>query len=80
MSRMLKNIGLFCKRDLQKRPIFCKETYIFKHPTNRSHLSPLPGSAAAGQNVWSQKSALNSCPKSRLQSYVVWGGYGQLDR
>ena len=34
---MLKNIGLFCKRDLQKRPIFCKETYIFKHPTNRSH-------------------------------------------
>ena len=37
MSRMLKNIGLFCKRDLQKRPIFCKETYIFKHPTHRSH-------------------------------------------
>jgi len=34
---MLKNIGLFCKRALQKRPIFCKETYIFKHPTNRSH-------------------------------------------
>jgi len=31
---MLKNIGLFCKRDLQKRPIFCKETYIFKHPDN----------------------------------------------
>ena len=37
---MLKNIGLFCKRDLQKRPIFCKETYIFKHPTHRSH--PIP--------------------------------------
>ena len=37
ISRMLKNIGLFCKRDLQKRPIFCKETYIFKHPTHRSH-------------------------------------------
>jgi len=36
MSRMLKHIGLFCKRALQKRPIFCKETYIFKHPTNRS--------------------------------------------
>ena len=36
ISRMLKNIGLFCKRDLQKRPIFCKETYIFKHPTHRS--------------------------------------------
>jgi len=38
ISRMLKNIGLFCKRDLQKRPVFCKETYIFRHPTNRSHL------------------------------------------
>jgi len=37
ISRMLKNIGLFCNRDLQKRPIFCKETYIFKHPTHRSH-------------------------------------------
>jgi len=39
---MLKNIGLFCKRDLQKRPIFCKETYIFKHPTNRSHPIGVP--------------------------------------
>jgi len=34
---MLKNIGLFCKRALQKRPVFCKETCIFKHPTHRSH-------------------------------------------
>jgi len=37
ISRMLKNIGLFCKRALQKRPVLCKETCIFKHPTNRSH-------------------------------------------
>jgi len=37
ISSMLKNIGLFCKRALQKRPIFCRETYLFKHPTNRSH-------------------------------------------
>jgi len=34
---MLKNIGLFCKKALQKRPLFCKETCIFKHPTHRSH-------------------------------------------
>jgi len=40
ISRMLKNIGLFCKRDLQKRPIFYKKTYILKHPTHRSH--PIP--------------------------------------
>ena len=37
ISRMLKNIGLFCTRALQKRPVFCKETCIFKHPTRRSH-------------------------------------------
>jgi len=37
ISRMLKNLGLFCKRALQKRPVFCKETCIFKHPTHRSH-------------------------------------------
>jgi len=37
INRMLKDIGLFCKRALQKRPVFCKETCIFKHPTNRSH-------------------------------------------
>jgi len=37
INRMLKNIGLFCKIDLQKRPIFCKETYIFKRPMDRGH-------------------------------------------
>jgi len=37
MSRLLKSIGLFCKRALQKRPIFSKETYNLKEPTNRSH-------------------------------------------
>jgi len=37
ISRMLKNIGLFCKRALQKRPVFWNETCILKHPTNRSH-------------------------------------------
>ena len=36
--RLLKNVGFFCKRALQKRSIFCKETYIVKDPTDRSHL------------------------------------------
>ena len=36
ISRLLKMIGLYCKRALQKRPIFSKETYNFKEPTNRS--------------------------------------------
>ena len=37
ISRLLKIIGLFCNRALQKRPMLCKETYNFKEPTNRSH-------------------------------------------
>jgi len=37
MSRLLKIIGLFCKRALQKRLYSAKETYNFKEPTNHSH-------------------------------------------
>jgi len=36
-SRLLKMIGLFCKRALQKRPIFSKETCNLKEPSNRRH-------------------------------------------
>ena len=43
---VLKNISLFCNRALQKRPVFCKETCIFKHPTNRSH--PIPHKKVTG--------------------------------
>ena len=37
ISRLLKIIGLLCKRALQKRLYSAKETYNFKEPTNRSH-------------------------------------------
>jgi len=37
MSRLLKIIGLFCKRDLIKGRYSAKETYNLKEPTNRSH-------------------------------------------
>jgi len=37
ISRLLKIIGLFCKRALSKRRYSAKETYSFKEPTNRSH-------------------------------------------
>jgi len=40
ISRLLKMIGLFCKRALYKRPYSAKDTYNFKEPTNRSH--PIP--------------------------------------
>jgi len=54
---MLKNIGLFCKRDLQKRPIFCKETYIFKHPTHCSH--PITASNVLSLYNTLQRTAIN---------------------
>jgi len=37
VSRLLKIIGLFCKRALEKRRYSAKETCIFKAPTHRSH-------------------------------------------
>ena len=37
IRRLLKVIGLFCKRALQKRIYSVKETYNFKEPTSRSH-------------------------------------------
>ena len=37
ISRLLKIIGLFCKRALWKRRYSTKETYDFKEPTNGSH-------------------------------------------
>ena len=36
-SRLLQNIGHFCKRALYKRRYSAKETYNLKEPTNRSH-------------------------------------------
>ena len=36
IRRLLKIIGLFCKRALQKRPVFSKKTHNFEEPTNRS--------------------------------------------
>ena len=43
VSRLLKIVGLFCKRALQKRRYFAKETDDFdlKEPTNRRH--PIKG-------------------------------------
>ena len=37
ISRLLKIVGLFFKRALQKRLHSAKETYTFKESTNRSH-------------------------------------------
>jgi len=70
MSRMLKNIGLFCKRALQKRPVFCKETCIFKHPTNRSHpitKFPFASPLRCGTKISVPKFGSSTTP-------IKWGG------
>ena len=36
-SKLLKIVGLFCKRALSARRYSAEETYYFKEPTNRSH-------------------------------------------
>jgi len=45
VSRIDKIIGLFCKRDLQKRLYCTKETYSFIDPTDCSH--PIPALSGA---------------------------------
>jgi len=60
ISRLLRTIGLFCKRTLQKRVYSAKETYDFKEPTNCSH--PIP--------THTQTHA-----ETKTQSQVLWGGY-----
>jgi len=50
ISRLLKIIGLFCKRALYKRPYAAKETYNYKEPTNRSH----PVHMIAYCHVWTR--------------------------
>jgi len=45
MSRMLKNTCLFAEYRSLLYVSFAKETYIFKHPTNRSHPITMDGCA-----------------------------------
>jgi len=42
ISRLLKMIGLFCRKSSVLYGSFAKETYNFTEPTNRSH--PIPDS------------------------------------
>jgi len=76
IGRLLKIIGLFCKRALQKRLYSAKETYNCKEPTNCSH--PMPYSAAVCCNALQcvavsvlQCVAVCCSPHSVLQRVVV---------
>ena len=73
ISRMLKNIGLFCKRALQKRPVFCKETCIFKHPTHRSHPIEEPYMLSKEPNILAKKSyILQKSPIFYQNRYIFY--------
>ena len=49
ISKLLKIMGLFCKRALLKRLFSAKQTYNFKEPT---HLSPLRTRAHQVASCW----------------------------
>ena len=74
ISRMLKNIGLFCKRALQKRPVFCKETCIFKHPTHRSH-PILPLASKVGIQHKGREKKRGGKPVNPAENPVVIHGF-----
>jgi len=74
ISRLLKIIGVFCKRALQKRRYSAKATYNFMEPTNRAH--PITGmcfqcatdncvfSVLATRNVLSMRQQQGMCFQS----------------
>jgi len=67
ISRLLKIIGLFCKRALQKRRYSAKETHNFKEPTNRSH----PITVTCTTHPW-KKPTQNSFMGSFVSLFVVY--------
>ena len=89
ISRLLKTIGLFCKRTLQKRLYSAQETNDFKEPTNRSH--PIPHSSGTlplrafhvpRGGAWHTAPGLTPRDALALERVialedVTWGGYMQ---
>ena len=47
IGRLLKIVGLFCKRALEKRQHSAKRTYNLKEPTNQSHPIPRANTASS---------------------------------
>jgi len=58
ISRLLKNIGLFCKISFLWYGSFAKETYNFQEPTKRSHTIGTP---------------CVSADMSKIRAYTCWG-------
>jgi len=52
ISRLLKIIGPFYKRALEKRLYSAKETYDFKEPIHRSHFISVSVAAAVVDTFW----------------------------
>jgi len=68
ISRLLKIIGLFCKRALSKRRYSAKETYNFIDPTDRSHPIAAPRhSKYSGVRVYECVFMYLSCCRDYLE-------------
>jgi len=68
ISRLLKILGLFCKRALQKRRYSAKATYDLKEPTNRSH----PISVTGIYSVTHSESDTKKCHLAILTTSQFW--------
>ena len=83
-SRLLKMIGLFCKRALEKRWYSAKEKPNFKEPINRNH--PIAGTISGQKVEWySRDLFFLFCSLGGIENTiaitkdkwcsVIWGGY-----
>ena len=81
ISRLLKIIGLFCKRILLKRLYSAKETYDFKEPTNCCHpiVNIAEGWLFTRKMILGERGAMNSLIMflkswhcSHLHSHMGW--------
>ena len=71
VSRLLKIIGLSCKRALLNRRYAVKETYNFKEPTNRSH--PIQTSQThACTNCIHNVCTYTQCTHRHVYTYIVY--------
>ena len=70
ISRLLRMIGLFCKRALLKRRYSSKENYNLKEPTNRSHPISVFNTTSTRKGVPVQTECMHSVRVARGLRFV----------
>ena len=72
ISRLLKIIGLFCKRALLKRRYSAKKTYDFKEPTNRSHPVRMNQRTQMVMSIWTSHFTYQRVMTHMNESGHIW--------